>query len=307
MNVQEILSQLERNKGYFPKVAVEEAIACRDEIIPLLLEVLEDVARDPQPFASDQDRVVHIYAMYLLAQFRETRAYPLLVQIFSAPDELAFELVGDTVTEGLGKILASISDGDIGGMASLVENEQANEYVRSAAMEGLLTLVVCGKRSREEVMAYFGSLFHKFDRRPNYAWDALANSCADLCPEEVVEDIRQAYKDGLVDPRSIAWEDIEDALALGQGVSMERLTSRYRLITDVAKEMGWWYCFNRETGTEDTWEEEPGEADDLSVPSGPPLSSFEILEPIRRAQPKVGRNDPCPCGSGKKFKKCCGR
>jgi SEC-C motif-containing protein len=25
-----------------------------------------------------------------------------------------------------------------------------------------------------------------------------------------------------------------------------------------------------------------------------------------RKQPKVGRNDPCPCGSGKKFKKCCG-
>ncbi|MCB1903860.1 MAG: SEC-C domain-containing protein, partial [Gammaproteobacteria bacterium] len=24
------------------------------------------------------------------------------------------------------------------------------------------------------------------------------------------------------------------------------------------------------------------------------------------AGPKVGRNDPCPCGSGKKFKKCCG-
>ncbi|MEK9984096.1 MAG: SEC-C metal-binding domain-containing protein [Opitutae bacterium] len=23
--------------------------------------------------------------------------------------------------------------------------------------------------------------------------------------------------------------------------------------------------------------------------------------------PKVGRNEPCPCGSGKKFKKCCGR
>ena len=27
--------------------------------------------------------------------------------------------------------------------------------------------------------------------------------------------------------------------------------------------------------------------------------------PIRRSQPSVGRNDPCPCGSGKKFKKCC--
>jgi len=29
-------------------------------------------------------------------------------------------------------------------------------------------------------------------------------------------------------------------------------------------------------------------------------------EPYRREEPKVGRNDPCPCGSGKKFKKCCG-
>jgi len=28
--------------------------------------------------------------------------------------------------------------------------------------------------------------------------------------------------------------------------------------------------------------------------------------PYRREDPKVGRNDPCPCGSGKKYKKCCG-
>lgn len=29
--------------------------------------------------------------------------------------------------------------------------------------------------------------------------------------------------------------------------------------------------------------------------------------PVKSAQPKVGRNEPCPCGSGKKFKHCCGR
>ena len=29
--------------------------------------------------------------------------------------------------------------------------------------------------------------------------------------------------------------------------------------------------------------------------------------PIVREAPKVGRNDPCPCGSGKKYKKCCGK
>jgi len=28
-------------------------------------------------------------------------------------------------------------------------------------------------------------------------------------------------------------------------------------------------------------------------------------QPVRRVGPKVGRNEPCPCGSGKKYKKCC--
>jgi len=30
------------------------------------------------------------------------------------------------------------------------------------------------------------------------------------------------------------------------------------------------------------------------------------IETVRREAPKVGRNEPCPCGSGKKYKKCCG-
>ena len=29
-------------------------------------------------------------------------------------------------------------------------------------------------------------------------------------------------------------------------------------------------------------------------------------KPAKRSEPKVGRNAPCPCGSGKKYKKCCG-
>jgi tetratricopeptide (TPR) repeat protein len=35
-------------------------------------------------------------------------------------------------------------------------------------------------------------------------------------------------------------------------------------------------------------------------------ASAQPPEPVQRSSPKVGRNDPCPCGSGKKFKKCCG-
>jgi len=32
-----------------------------------------------------------------------------------------------------------------------------------------------------------------------------------------------------------------------------------------------------------------------------------VIDPIRNNTPKVGRNDPCPCNSGKKYKKCCGK
>lgn len=38
----------------------------------------------------------------------------------------------------------------------------------------------------------------------------------------------------------------------------------------------------------------------------PPRTPIAPVTPVRHAQPKPGRNDPCLCGSGKKYKKCCG-
>ena len=40
---------------------------------------------------------------------------------------------------------------------------------------------------------------------------------------------------------------------------------------------------------------------------GDPFADVEFEQTYRRDTPKVGRNDPCPCGSGKKYKKCCGK
>lgn len=57
----------------------------------------------------------------------------------------------------------------------------------------------------------------------------------------------------------------------------------------------------------------------MEVTGGGSTSAIELEEPapqpevqlpkitIRRELPKVGRNDPCPCGSGKKFKQCHGK
>src|SRR5258708_9491496 len=97
--------------------------------------------------------MVHVYALYLLALFLEVRAYPLLVRIFSRPGEFPFDLAGDVVTQDLGRILASVSGGDVSGMTALIENERANEYVRSVAMEGMV-LVETGQRARDEVISY---------------------------------------------------------------------------------------------------------------------------------------------------------
>ena len=309
MDIQEILAQLERNEGHLPRVALEEAVAHREEIIPHLSAVLEEVARDPQPFASDQNRMIHLYAMYLLAQFREPRAYPLLVQIFSAPGELPHDLAGDVVTEDLGSILASVSDGDPAGMMALVENEQANEWVRGAALDGLVTLVACGMRSREEVMAYFTRLFHTLERKPSAVWDSLANSCADLWPKEVMKDLRRAYEEGLIDPGSIAWGDVREALDRGQAAALKEVRSYRKLIANTVDEIKWWACFHED---EKGWKEEGEAAGDLEddyEDSFFPLLGRDpgLPTPYQRTEPKVGRNDPCPCGSGKKYKKCCGR
>jgi len=44
------------------------------------------------------------------------------------------------------------------------------------------------------------------------------------------------------------------------------------------------------------------------MPSGKSKPEDKKMPEIVTAAPKkIGRNDPCPCGSGKKYKKCCGR
>jgi preprotein translocase subunit SecA len=44
-----------------------------------------------------------------------------------------------------------------------------------------------------------------------------------------------------------------------------------------------------------------------TLPAGSAESAEEVISQVRRSGPKVGRNDPCPCGSGKKFKACHGK
>lgn len=278
MRIREILKELEFNYGTLPRKALQAAVANKEQITPELLRVIEEAKQNVQELRYQENYMAHIYAMYLLAQFREERAYPLIADFFSIPGEITLDLTGDVVTEDLNRILASVSGGDTSCMKALIENESVHEYVRDAALQAMLVLVARGEKSREEVMSYYQSLFRGgLEREPALVWSGLVSCCSDLYPEEVLQDIRQAYRDDLVDEVFIDLEWVEQTLARGKEKVLAELREdrRHRYIEDTIREIGWWACF----------------------------------QPPRQPQVpkrKIGRNEPCPCGSGKKYKRCCG-
>ncbi len=78
---------------------------------PELLEILEYPLTDVERLSMDGKYLVHFPAIYMLAYFREIRAYDFIIRIASLPDEQVYELLGDTITEDFGRILASVCGG----------------------------------------------------------------------------------------------------------------------------------------------------------------------------------------------------
>jgi len=289
METAEILHQFERATGKFARAAVEAAVERREEVTPELLRILEDTVHRAAQLDAEGDYMAHLYAMFLLAQFRETRAHPLVVRFASLPGDLLDSLCGDFITEDLGQ-----------GIESLIENEATDEWVRGSALSSLVTLVAAGQKSRDEIVSYFAGLFRgKLLRKWSHVWDTLVSYSSDLYPTELLEDIERAYEEGLIDPGYIGFDDVKRDLAMGKDRVLARLADNphRRLVEDTVAEMGWWACFRE---------------DSQSRTRGIALASAKAnLNPARspqtkRATPKTGGNEPCPCGSGKKFKKCCG-
>jgi hypothetical protein len=297
MEMEAILDELSKYRGYFPRQAVEEAIRQQEAITPHLLRALEDAPAYAHPPGEPEPPFLPLYAIHLLAQFREKRAYPLVVKLCRAPVKVVEDLLGDTVTEGLPRILATVFDGDMTPLQSIVEDVAGNEWARGSAIHALGILVRRGILKREDVIAYFGELFHgRLKRSPSHVWNDLAMECADLHAAILAEEIREAFDEGLVNPGFIRLDDIEDALQGDEDAVAERLGERDEgPIDDTIAEMEWWACFHPE----------PRPASHRRAPASSSLAESAATVPVR-SEPKVGRNAPCPCGSGKKYKKCCG-
>jgi hypothetical protein len=155
MEITEIIEKLRYFNGKFPQDAVEAAIAHREEITPALLGILEEVADRGASVDETGDYIAPIFAMLLLAQFRETRAYPHVVKIALLPSDDLEGLFGDFITGNLDSVLASVCGGDLDGIKSVIECETADEWARTAAIDSLVAMVGVGLLNRDLVVEYF--------------------------------------------------------------------------------------------------------------------------------------------------------
>ena len=112
MELSEIISELENNNGKLPREALERAIEEREAITPLLLDVLSSCKNNLEELSNKPDYILHICAFYLLAQFREPLAYPIIIDFFSIPGDMPVDATGDLLGGGLARILASVCDGN---------------------------------------------------------------------------------------------------------------------------------------------------------------------------------------------------
>jgi hypothetical protein len=225
---------------------VAAALARREEITPELLRILDDTIKRAAELGAEGDYMAHLYAMFLLAQFREVRAYPLVVRFALLPGDLLDSLCSDFITEDLGRVLASVCGGELDGIQSIIENEDADEFVRGAALSSLVTLVAAGQKTREEIVSYFATLLRvKLARKWSHVWDVLVSYICDLYPAELMDDIEQAYEEGLVDPRFIGFGDVKRDLGFGKSRVLARLADNrhQRMVEDLVSEMEWWACF----------------------------------------------------------------
>lgn len=241
MDIHQILEELAYDLGELPREALEAAIAKREQITPYLMEILENAILRVDDVIEQDNYQGHLYAMYLLAQFREVRSYPLIVKLVSFPGDIPHAIAGDVLTEDLSRILASVYDGNISLIKEIIENPEINEYVRSAAIHSLVNLVGCGLKPRLKVIHYFKHLLReKLERTPSFVWDSLVSCCCALYPEELFDEICVAFQEGLVTPTLISLEDISKILNEKKESHLFRLFQNAELIDDTLAEMEKW-------------------------------------------------------------------
>lgn len=282
MELNEILEKLSifGNDQPLPREALAEAVRQREAVTPYLLDALdkvyEGVQKEREEIWDDPAYDLSYYAFFLLSQFREKRAYPKVLRILTLDPEALDIVLGDLVTS-TGDILYSTYDGELAPALAVISDAKLDPFARGAALSLLEGLYRDGRLPRETLdellRGYLEALGEGED--DSVFGGTLVSMIADCDLYELAEDVREAFRQDKIDLLRLGdFDGFFDEL-----YNESRRGDETKTIDDTASELSGWACFQR------------GPADEPSIQ--------EILSW------NVGRNDPCPCGSGKKFKKCC--
>ncbi len=284
--------QLEFFSSPFPRAAIAQAEENKTELAPHLTEVLQQVATTPA-ITENGEYMLHMYAMHLLASWRDSSAYAPMIAMGSYSDEVIESMMGDVVTETYGRCLASVCDGNVAPLKTLFENTGISIWSRTAALIAWQVRVIAGDNPRQELLEYLqtqGELLASQRRTASEGDAVLLETIVDvataLCAKEMAEQVNGWFNDKLLDPQMSDQDWFNEHIAADFNASRAlELEHGKGYIHDVEKEMGWWDSFQEE--------------------KKPNFRQTYTTQTIRK-EAKIGRNDPCPCGSGKKYKKCHG-
>jgi uncharacterized protein len=231
---------------------------------------------------------------HLLGEWREKAAYLPLARFLRLPSDALDAVIGDAVTTTSHRVMAAVFDGDPQPLYDIVFDEEADEFVRSRMCETLAMLVWCGELDREEVARFLRDAYTELrPQAQNYVWQGWQSAVAMLGLHGLQPLVKRIFDRRFIDPFWLRFSDFKKALssAIKNPGEPRFASSEFTLFGDTVEELSQWAAFRGEDAARSS------EYPDL----------LELAdEPYRNPFRGVGRNDPCPCGSGKKFKNCCG-
>ena len=284
--------QIDYFSSPFPRAAIAFAEENKEEVTPYLIQALVDAANNPA-ITEDGEYMLHMYAMHLLASWRVTDAYMPMLAMGGFPDEIIESMMGDVVTETYGRCLASVCDGNVLPLQQRFCDEKTSIWSRTAALIAWQVRVIAGENDRSELIDFLstqGEVIAR-QRRENAEGDAvlletIVDVATALCATEMAQQVNDWFDQQLLDPQISDRDWFNEHILQDYNASCAlELEHGKGYIHDVEKEMGWWSGFQEE--------------------KKPSFRETYTQHTIRK-EPKIGRNDPCPCGSGKKYKKCHG-
>jgi hypothetical protein len=282
-----------------PREAMQWTLDHWDEVAPELLGMLEryTTGADRSDAATS---AVFFFILPLAGEKQDRRVFPLLCRL--AQDGEALEAaLGDGVTITLTPILISTYDGDLDALKGLIEAAEVDEDVRAGALEVLAYLTATGHIPREQTEAYLLRLYDTLQpQQQSFVWSGWVLAVALLGLETLSGVVRQAFGRGLIEPMVMDYDDFRRDLERTLADPERMAGFQHDLIgplEDAIGELSGWYAFSDAAEQdEERWATSP---EDVRLPFADMPQPF--VDPFKG----VGRNDPCPCGSGKKFKKCC--